>query len=204
MAFVPVPNTLAVHMVYTMFSQRVENTLYFTPSAAITPTLMNSLGLMLYNWWVANIRPIQKSDVQLVQMDITSLETEFAPGITYTTNLPQFGTHATGTLMPNNVTLAISFRTAFRGRSYRGRNYFIGFATDQVGASSIVLAVKTSLISAYNALIAAATAAGFTWVVVSRVSHGAPRGTGLATPVTNILIEDTMDSMRRRLPGRGR
>jgi hypothetical protein len=45
---------------------------------------------------------------------------------------------------------------------------------------------------------------GWRWVVLSRYTAGAPRAAGVAFAVTRALFTDlTVDSQRRRLPGRG-
>ena len=67
-----------------------------------------------------------------------------------------------------------------------------------------------SLKLAYEGLPSVATVAGYTWVVASRFSgvdaegDPIPRAAGITTPITTVLIVDNLvDSQRRRLSGRG-
>jgi len=69
------------------------------------------------------------------------------------------------------------------------------------------------MIAAYSQLLVggAALPVGWEWVVVSRYSgtdvndDPVPRVTGIATLVSNVLFtNNTVDSQRRRLPGRGK
>ena len=71
----------------------------------------------------------------------------------------------------------------------------------------------TAFVDAYNGILTTVTAtpSPWVWVIVSRYSgvdgdgRPVPRVAGVTTPVTNVVaVDGTVDSMRRRLPGRGR
>lgn len=59
--------------------------------------------------------------------------------------------NASATPMPNDCAIVVSWRTAFRGRSYRGRTYLGGWTTSAVDAPAssapVVLASYTSAIA---------------------------------------------------------
>jgi hypothetical protein len=113
--------------------------------------------------------------------------------------------------LPNNVTLTVSFRTANRGRSFRGRNYVVGLGETQVAGNTVAPSVITAFDGIYSQLLASPVAAIATWVVVSRFSgvdpvtkEPIPRVTGIATPITSVtVVDNVVDSQRRRLPKRG-
>jgi hypothetical protein len=112
---------------------------------------------------------------------------------------------------PANVSLAVSFRTAGRGRSSRGRNYFVGFVDDQVTGNVVNNSDAVDIRNAYAALIAAAATANVSWVVVSRFSgvdadgKPIPRAAGVTSLINAVsLVDNDVDSQRRRLNGRGR
>jgi len=121
------------------------------------------------------------------------------------TGLPSAGTSAVDPL-PFNCAHCVSFRTANRGRSGRGRNYVMGLSDSEAAASAIQTTRLNLDVNAYAALVGAGTfVAGLQFCVVSRYSGGAPRSVALIQPITSVLsVDATIDSQRRRLPGRGR
>jgi hypothetical protein len=212
MPFVPVPNTAGVELRYTFDGQHVENTLDVRLAGAWGAAELATLGADYVTWWTANYKPFASTDLVLTEVVCTDLRTETGPQVT-TAPLGGVAGDAVGEIMPGSVTLAVSFRTALRGRSYRGRNYVCGLITDYVSGSQINSSIADAVQAAYSAMIGmgAFTSDDWTWVVVSRYSgigtdgKPIPRTEGIATPVTQVVITDhTIDSQRRRLPGRGR
>lgn len=109
----------------------------------------------------------------------------------------------TGDLLPPQVALCITLRTASAGRSFRGRCYLPGFAesvntaTGAAGGSGGSVAFITAIKSA---LIASSLDLG----VISRPAPDAsPPRAGFITPVTSIVSRDLVwDTQRRRaIPG---
>jgi hypothetical protein len=212
MPYVPVPSTVMAELRMTLDGQKIENTLYFLSASGPSLANMEVLGSDLEGWWTTNCAPLLPVDVLLRELVITDLTTNTGPQYT---DAPEGGIPGVigQPALPNNVSLAISFRTALRGRSFRGRNYIPALTENQVVNNTVSAAVAASWVSAYNELIAilATGAREYTWVVVSRFSgvdadkKPIPRTIGLKEPVVTALVVDaTVDSMRRRLPGRGR
>jgi hypothetical protein len=202
MPFVPFASAVEAELVYSWDGQICENTLYFDLGVIPGVPEMYDLADMLYDWWNTSLKPLQVSTVSLTRILVTSLNTATSPGIERTTGLPAVGTNA-GVPLPNNVTGAVTFITGLRGRSYRGRNYVLGLSADMLSLNTILPTPINQYQNAYDDLLAAATTAGFPWVVASRQTAGAWRANGVITPVTAIRMENTVDSQRRRLPGRG-
>jgi len=205
MGFVPVPNTLMVELRGVCESSRMENTLYFTGSAGVTPTLATTLAANLVGWWGTSYKPNVSTTFSLTEVYVTDLSTATSFTVSYTTGLPSAGTLG-GDQLPANAALCLSFRTANRGRSGRGRNYLFPAVDGSATGSFYVSTYVNAMVAAYQLLIGAGTfTPGLQWVVVSRFSNGNERPTGLTQPVTAVLsVNNNVDSMRRRLPGRGR
>jgi len=210
MTFVPVDNTVLVEMRMTEELQNVENTLYFHRNTAWDVTDMNGLGDDMISWWEASIAPLVWAGLQLREVAVTDLTSAIAPAVTRTPAGVLIG-ELGGDHLPNNVSLAISFRTANRGRSFRGRNYICGLVESQATGSVVDEAVLTAYAAAYNLLPGVVAAVDATWVVVSRFSgmggsprKPIPRAAGLHTNVTTAVFTDNVvDSQRNRLPKRG-
>jgi hypothetical protein len=211
MPFVPVPDTVEAEIRMTLDGQKIENTLYFYAAAGPDIANVSQLASDLEGWWTLNCAPLLPLDVALREIVITDLSSN--TGLQYTSALadPVFGTLGQPAL-PNNVSLAVSFRSAIRGRSYRGRNYVAALTEGQVVNSHVTEDVAAAWATAYNAIITDVLAfpSPYVWVVVSRFSgvdadgKPVPRSVGNAEPIVSALVTDTtVDSMRRRLPGRG-
>lgn len=202
MPFVPVSNTVEVTIKCLYDQQLAENTLYFTHDAGAPSTAdIADLLATLESWFGTNLLSAASQDVQLFSLHGRDLTTSAGPQADRSSGM-------TGVLLdpqlPNNDTLAISFRTGVAGRSFRGRNYIIGLTTAQVTRNIVNPDVLSILLAAYEAL---PTAVSPDWahVVVSRKSGGLWRTEGVATPVASYVVTDNIvDSQRRRLPGRGR
>lgn len=209
MPFVPVPDTVMVEMRMTCHSQKVENTLYFTGGFS-DETLPAELALVMESWWTDNYAPLVSEDVTLVETVVTDLSSETgfqvsqAPALLTTGTISGFGS------LPNNASLAVSFRTGQRGRAFRGRNYIVGITESQVERSEMDTTTANAWQAAYTAILDAVADLSCNWSVVSRFSgvdgdgKPIPREEGVASLVTNVVIVDrVIDSQRRRLPGRG-
>lgn len=211
MPFVPVANTALFEFRYTLDAQHIENTLYFLAGSPPGVAELTSLNAAMEAYWHTNLQPLIPDSVELQELVSTDLTTATGPQVSSVPTGTVIGGVA-DPVLPNNVTLAVSFRTANRGRSFRGRNYIPALWETGVVKNTVGPTIVAAIQAAYNALVtdAGVLAAGFEWVVVSRFSgvdvngNPIPRVAGLATPVTSALVVDPIiDSARRRLPGRG-
>ena len=212
MPFVPVPNTAAVEIRMIQDGQQVENTLYFRLGSSLTPANLTQLCEDLESWWASLYSAQAATSVELVEVTATDVTTDTGPVGSFNPSETQLGA-LTSPALPNNVTIAVSFRTASRGRSFRGRNYFVGLTESQVTENTLSDPSTAAILGIYQALlpVGGTFTDDWIWVVVSRFSGvdgdgvPIPRETGLSTPITSVVIVDkTIDSSRRRLPGRGR
>lgn len=209
MPFVPVANTIQVDVIYLLDNQRVENTLYFEdPDGWNIGKIIDFLD-QLNTLIQTDLLPFLASSIQLIEIIGRLLDTASSIGFSYPVTPPVSG-GVSGNAAPNNVTYTISFKTGLTGRSFRGRNYVPGLAGSSVTSNTIGSTARTGILAFYNALKAMASENATPWVVVSRYSgvdgdgHAIPRVAGVTTPVQSVSTFDTtVDSQRRRLPGRG-
>lgn len=203
MAFIPVPATAEVNINQRLDGEQVQNNLYFyNPSLWSSEALQNLANAI--GGWVENfLYPPLSQDLSLVEVVATAQGSAIAPQESYApVELVRGGVGQEA--LPNSVALCISFRTGLRGRSARGRNYVAGLPEGSVVQNTVSQALAGALVSAYNQLPALAASLGCDWVVVSRYANGAPRAEGVTYIITNAIATDlTVDSQRRRLPGRG-
>jgi len=203
MPFVPFPLTAMVSVRYTNLGQQCENTLYFDKETPWDEASMTMLADSIASTLISDVMSFMPSTLILREIYVVDLSSETAAAITYTGGLPQPGLSAEAA-MPNNVTLTISFRTAGRGRSARGRNYLMGLVEPLVVGNIVDTGFTDRWNPFYNELLVTFPGEGFTWVVASRISGGNERAEGVTFPVVAFTYVDlTVDSQRRRLPGRG-
>lgn len=204
MAPVYTPNTVRACMLYSLNGEQACNIFHFDLGEEPTTALLTQVAEMLFDWYSAEVRPLQHAGTILGAIEVRDISGPDEDGIVYTFGLPLAGTSGASSL-PNNATVAIKNATGLTGRSRRGRNYFIGLGTTQLqtGSQLLTSTFQIALQDAWQALVDAAVTAGFEWVVNSTISGGVPRVTGVNTPVTSVQVEGTVDSQRRRLPGRG-
>jgi hypothetical protein len=214
MPFVPVPNVALIEAVYTQDAQVMENTMYFqhtgTPTLADLQALADAVNVAIRG----SLLPLLSTTIQLLRVVGTLLDVAEGLQVFSTDSLPAAGADNSAPI-PSDVSFAISFKTAQRGRSFRGRNYMLGLHRDALGTSinTITTAFSNAATAAYDDIAAAGADFGWEMGVVSRFSGftivdgkkvPTPRTTGIFTPITSITVSDnTVDNQRRRLPGRG-
>ena len=203
MPFVPTPDVAKVELRYTYQGQQCENTLFFIHNVGINLTDMEALaGAIAANYSTA-IVPNVPTSLILREIYVEDQSDASAPAVTYTVGLPQAGTDG-APAAPNNVTLCVSFRTVGRGRSSRGRNYILGITENEVDNNTVSPLAWLPWFDLYQEFLDFGPLGPWTWGVLSTISGGVPRTVGLFQPITAFTVVDaTVDSQRRRLPGRG-
>lgn len=198
-----VPDSVLVEIRSSIDLQRVENTLWFQKtSGPPTPADIASLATSVRGWWFTSIIPLLPAAVTFREVyardrgEVDGYEATNATGAGTPGSIAVAAT-------PNNVSLSVSFRTGRTGRSRRGRNFWLAIPGDQVTANTIGEDYITEIITAYQDMVGSGFP-GWTWIVASLRQGNNWRAEALITPITSVVIVDsTVDSQRRRLPGRG-
>lgn len=176
-----------------------HNVFHFTTAEPMSTGVLADLADAMESWIDVEWQPIASLVWKSTGIGIRQLKAD-AP-LTYDRTWSYTGA-ITGAAPANNVTFAVSFRTGFGGRSYRGRAYHVGLAEADIADSYIDLTVKESIREAYEAIIALADDKSWIWGVYSKWLNKVPREVGLLTPITSVItVDNILDSMRTRLPG---
>lgn len=204
MAFQPVPNTAQVEVIFTSNGSIVENVYHVEKPAPWSQPELQDLNEAFEDWWRINLAGHQPTTMVLQRIDSRDLTAESAPFDSRPCVGACAGTDVSAAL-PNNATLAVKWTTGLTGRSFRGRTYHIGLGEDKVVGDTVQDAHRLELQTAYNALRTALQQIDPTWVlvVVSRITNGVPRPSGVTTPIVAASVNGTVDSQRRRLLTRG-
>lgn len=200
--FIPASNTAKVRFVYQTPGGIANNVIYFQNGTGWDAETLLDLVDAVNTAWEDNVRPVTANEVLLQKMEAIDVSIEDGP----TSELFVLAAGSGGTgILPGNVTLAISFRTGFAGRSRRGRLYHVGLTETGVVGDKLVAGVQAGMQAAYAGMFSdiATALPGTEHVVVSYCSDGDWRTNALVTPVLTYSVDDTIDSMRKRLLGRG-
>lgn len=204
MAFIPLTGGYRWSAVYDFAGEACQNSVWFLGPLGTVATVAALNGAMLDNW-SGHVMPLLNPLVRLDSSVAVSWDTDVSP---FDVLVPP-GLVVGGQVGPceaNNVAFCLSLRTAYRGRSFRGRVYLPGISTNILADTNHVSPEFAGLAQEqlYEAFVSLAPE-GFTPIVASFRFGGAPRAAGVGTEVINVIATDTvLDSMRRRLPGRGR
>lgn len=180
------------------------NVLHYQITGARNDEGLRAVGNEWLRKWRDTLRFSVPAAVVLQRLEITDLSANGAASVELGGAAGDSG-QLGGVAMPSSVALVISLRTAFRGRSYRGRIYHIGLTETDVDGNQVLNARRVDLEAGYNALKTlqpAGGAASGTLGVLSYYANKAVRGVPLFTPVTTLSIDSYVDTQRRRLPGR--
>lgn len=171
-------------------------------SVAITQALTNTIGTAIKSSFTSSglVASIH-STVTLANIGLRDIRTANTAEFLDTGGAVA-GT-MTGDLLPPQIALCITLRTAQAGRSFRGRSYIPGFGEGQntaagvsqgaSGAVAFITAIKANLISS-----------GLDLGVLSRPApDSSPPRAGFITTVTSVVARDLVwDTQRRRaVPG---
>lgn len=203
MAFIPVPDVALCRVSGRIDGQLTINTLYFEISGGgITPVNLADLAAAVDSWASGSLAPLLSEDWTYERTDAIDLTTQ--TGFVSTFASPVVG-GVEGEAAPNNVACCISIRTGNAGRSFRGRNFVPGIPNSVITLNTLDAGFRTGLLSAYGELVGAGTfLAGWQFGVVSRYTAGAPRATGVISPVTGLtIVGQWVRSMRSREVGHG-
>lgn len=183
-------------LVYRRDTRQFVNTLHFSRAAGWTLGDMQTLASALATWWEDQLRTAVVSAVSLVQVQVRQYDPDNPQAVDLNL-VPIPGIIGTPP-EPANVTSTISWRTGLAGKKFRGRIYVPGYAESQTANDdTLVSATVTLLTQAASAYLVSTLPAGTNPIVFHFVD-------ATFNVITSFVIENILDSQRRRLPARGR
>lgn len=203
MPFQSIPNTVAVDINMTLFSQEVQNTHYVQVPGGYSFDDVESIA-EAHRDWVINSWKEGFSD-DLLFRNVTARGLENAADL-YTELA--FPTGTTGEVpaesAPGGTSFSIKRMTGFTGRSRRGRIYVAGIAMDHIDGNYVAQVWADLWVSSLMLLRQAMLDDGKIASIVSRVGTGGLSNPGEAFAITAWGYADlAIDGRRDRLAGRG-
>ena len=202
--YIPFPGVARAECRFTWAGQEVENVFHFNYDRLGFLAGAQAFAQRTIDTWWAGLRPALANNITFREVYVTDLATQDGPVYLETVPPPTTGVVNTPSV-PNNVAYCVTLRTPKRGRAFRGRSYVAGLAQGFVINSTIDNTALGFIAGAYSDWLVALQSEDLELVVASRQLNGAPRAVGVGTPVfATDATDTTVDSQRRRLPGRGR
>lgn len=197
MPFVAIPSTVKLVIQGTAEATACLNILHYKyTGAAPASTALNTF----VNAWLSAHKTqwLACHGAHYTLQAVTATDLSVGSGATYSQPVagPSNVGTATGIPFPNNVALAVSLKTGLSGRRNRGRVFMGGLTDNQADGSIATGAFQTQLTTLFTALVLQVFTGGFDLAIASYKDAA-------AKVVTSFVIDTIMDSMRRRLPGRG-
>lgn len=202
MPFIQVPGVYRFTLYYTNSGQNAANVFHRRKGVVAwdSSNVYNS-AFALKEWWRTYIMPNVPDTVTLERIMCISENSQTDPSLDFQDGLPLVGTRA-ATPLPQNVTVAVAWKTSGRGRSFQGRTYHVGLCLEDQLWGTLTDTAYTWLINAYTPLIGVWAVSPYFMCVVSRQHNGVILNPATYYQILSCTINRDLDSGRRRLPGR--
>lgn len=203
MPFIATPSAAKVAIEGLWSNQNVAQTFWF--GLGTTPLLadLQALADDVRTSFDPSMAASQSNVYATTRVTATGQNTSSDPQAVSTPSAPRVGS-GSGTSVPLNAAWAFSYRTLLRGRNYRGRGYMPGLLTSILTSPGIGnLATLAGIAGNYVTHFVTSPPSGWTWGVASHFLNNNPRAQGILTEIVAVSVDTLLDSMRRRLVGRG-
>jgi hypothetical protein len=154
LAFIAVPETAQITMVYTGPNQnRMVNVYHFIrPTLGWDPDALGDLAEAMLAWENNTGKTQRSNQIVCIGAEARDLSVQDSFVVSVAAIPPITGSLQTPVL-PANVTVAVSLRTPFAGRSFRGRTYWIGLSEGAVTGDFVNSNTAQNILAAVRALI---------------------------------------------------
>lgn len=198
MAFVPVPRVVKGVIEWSQNGVPIVNVFHVDVGHSPVVGDCVTFGLALVAWWEGTLSP--NMHTSMIFQNVTCTDISVPNGvqdINTTTTVPN-GT-STAAPLPGQAAAVVSQRTQFTGRSFRGRTYIGGLNQAYLtNAQTFTPAAVAAVAGWYTTLQGLLNAVSFTLGVVSTVTAGVARIVGIITEITAIVVDNKIDTQRRR------
>jgi len=191
------PNVVRAALIMARDTRQIINTMHIDQPGGWTLGDLTTLGAALKTWFDTYYKLLLPSAYSLNTIQLRVYNPAVPLALDYSVTPPIAGTRP-GAAEAGNVSLTMSERTGLAGRKYRGRMYVAGVSETDVSATDTISSTVVALASNAMANLIVSALPG---IASLNIFHRADNTT---TEVISYVIENILDSQRRRLPGRGR
>lgn len=195
MAFIPVADAAQAIVAFQHNDQDWTFGLWFT-QASFGVTEQETLAIALDGWVHSSLKTHISQDADYLGVTVYDQRSSSAPVVIENANAGA----CTGAvdILPLNTALVLTFYTAARGRTARGRCYFAGVSEGNFTDGAFTAGIAAALESAFGAMHTSVLSQNWTPVVVSKYENGLPRAAGLARAITDVQCRSVRPGTQRR------
>jgi hypothetical protein len=204
MGFVPIPDGCEVVIKgHLGGGQACYNTLYYTQDSEWGESDLQDIADAVDAAWSTFVDTYLGTGYAYDRTDVRDMRTSI--GYQATQDAGATGGGVTGGTAPNNVAIAVARRSGLTGRSSRGRVFVGGIPNSALVSNNEVSSTfGNAAVAIFEAIDGVVSGLGWAPVIVSKVQAGVPLSTAVVYGIVEwVLVNSVVDSMRRRLPGRG-
>lgn len=176
-----------------------ENTFHLARAAGWSPTTLATAVDAAFTLWNTWARPALTTQVALYNVHGVVYDPLGFPYVYDHAVSPELPGTLSGASAPGNVSLTVSERANLAGRKFRGRMYWPAIPQGNINTDDSVNAGIIALLASFSANFLTTFNSG-TGTGSLSIFH---RNSNTYHAVASIVLEAILDSMRRRLPGRG-
>lgn len=207
--FIPLPNGVQVVIQGMLKAQTIENVFYVVLPTAPGPTDVQGVAEDFEVWFRTHMLAHFSHEFTLVQVTATDWTSSSGSQFVFVEPSPVPGS-ISGPAASNSLAMVLSWHTARRGRSFRGRTFLagidLGSTTDEVTWTAAAIAAMDAsalLIPGFNVTTPYALVVASFFSGVDSLHKPIPRVTGVGTPINAVTVDSIIMNQRRRRPGRG-
>jgi len=199
MAFQAAPDMAEAVIHWIAYGQDIYNVLNFKYSAAYDQGEIDNLAFTVDaavdSYWL----PLVGTGVTYIETVAKGLAN--AADLTATSALGTANGSASGTQLANNLSYVVTLKTALTGRSYIGRTYMPPtVVANTSNPNEVTTTYADNCVDAIANTLDDLQGQGWTGVILSRITGGAPRATAVGTPITTIAARNVkLDHQNGRL-----
>lgn len=199
--FIPTANVARAAVIQNHASLiPIVNTLWFQKATPFSVADLENLASELEAQWTENVMPSISGSCAFTAIEAVAQDSDTAPSVTHVLSPAVGGGDPTGSDLTTQAALCVTFYTAARGRSGRGRVFLGTFRTGKLqDPHTWSSGVSGALSTGFEELGEGMSSAGFTHVVVSHFHGGVALSSGVARAVTRYAIHNRVDTIRNRL-----
>jgi len=190
------PLVAKVSLIFTRDTRTLVNTYHVQRATPWDNASMTALAVIFQSWWANDYRPYSVANVLLREIQVRKYDPDDPQAVDFAISPPVPGT-AGGTPDTAATTQTASWRTGLAGRKFRGRFYAVGLGEAATNNDDSVTSPFTAaLTAAAGGLLSRLAVASLQLVIFHKVDD-------TATQVLTTIVENLIDSQRRRLANRG-
>lgn len=198
MTFIATPRGIEAVLLCTQNGVPVNSVFNVDAGHSVTLTDLQNVAGALATWWDTTAYLYLHTSLTFAGIRVTDISVQNGQQVLVATVTHMAGNQG-GDPAGANVALCTTWKTAFIGRSFRGRTYWGGLPQSYLAdAQTFTSGALTNMGAVAADLKSTLLTAGYILCVLSKYANLVARVLGILTQITTITLDNKVDSQRRR------